>query len=106
MFPSCISVSFRYLGFVLVNLGTGLPCLGNLVNVYKSSNNRNDPVYTELPDLIVSLCSLVKSLIFLLEIQVRIFEIFILKVICFEKLFRGIQSECQVVWIQIRPDIL
>ena len=30
----------------------GLPRLQNLVNVYMSSNNRNDSVYTELPDLI------------------------------------------------------
>ena len=30
----------------------GLPRLQNLVNVYTSSTNRNDPVYTELPDLI------------------------------------------------------
>ena len=30
----------------------GLPRLRNLVNVYTSSNNRNNSVYTELPDLI------------------------------------------------------
>ena len=41
--------------------------LRNLVKVYTSSNNRNDSVYTELPDLIFSLCRSVKSLIFLLE---------------------------------------
>ena len=29
-----------------------LPGLRNLVNVYTSSNNRNDSIYTELPDLI------------------------------------------------------
>ena len=33
----------------------GLPRLRNLVNVYTSSTNRNDPVYTELPDLIFSI---------------------------------------------------
>ena len=31
----------------------GLPCLRNLVNVYTSSTNQNDPVYTELTDLII-----------------------------------------------------
>ena len=34
---------------------------------YTSSNNRNDSVSTELPDLIFSLCRSVKSLIFFLE---------------------------------------
>ena len=59
-------------------LPIGLPRLRNLINVYMSSNNRNDSVYTELPDLIFSLCRSVKSLIFLLEKRVypvRIFEI-------------------------------
>ena len=30
----------------LINMGLGLPRLRNLVNVYMSSHNRNDPVYT------------------------------------------------------------
>ena len=30
----------------------GLPRLRNLVSVYTSSSNRNDSVYTELPDMI------------------------------------------------------
>ena len=33
-------------------LKLGLPHLRNSVNVYTSSSNRNDSVYTELPDLI------------------------------------------------------
>ena len=33
-------------------LELGLPGLRNLVNIYTSSNNRNDSIYTELPDLI------------------------------------------------------
>ena len=37
---------------VYLEMGVGLPRLRNLVNVYTSSTNRNDPVYTELPDLI------------------------------------------------------
>ena len=54
----------------------GLPRLRNLVNVYMSSNNPNDSVYMELPDLIFfSLCRSVKLLIFFLEKLVRIFEI-------------------------------
>ena len=32
--------------------GIGLPCLGNLVDVYVSSINGNYSVYTELPELI------------------------------------------------------
>ena len=38
----------------------GLPRLRNLVNVYTSSTNRNDPVYTELPDLIFFIMQIVK----------------------------------------------
>ena len=46
----------------------GLSCLQNMVNVYTSSNNLNDSVYTELSDLIFfSLCRSVKSLIFFPE---------------------------------------
>ena len=42
--------------------------LRNLVNGCTSSNNRNDSVYTELPDFIFfSLCGSVKSPIFFLE---------------------------------------
>ena len=35
-----------------ITSSVGLPRLRNLVNVYTSSTNRNDPVYTEHPDLI------------------------------------------------------
>ena len=43
----------------------GLPRLGNLVNVYTSSNNRNDAVHMLLPDHdFFPLCSSVKSPIF------------------------------------------
>ena len=35
-----------------MDLYLGLPRLQNLVNVYTSSTNRNDPVYTELTVLI------------------------------------------------------
>ena len=34
-------------------LPLGLPRLRNLVNVYTSSTNRNNPVYTKLPDMII-----------------------------------------------------
>ena len=62
----------------------GLPRLRNLVNVYTSSNNRNDSIYTELPDLNFSLCRSEKSPIFFLEnVQslVRMFEIIWLGVV-------------------------
>ena len=41
-------------------LWVGLPRLRNLVNVYTSSINRNDTVYTELPDLIFSIMQIGK----------------------------------------------
>ena len=44
--------SLHYASEVSTRWVVGLPCLRNLVNVYKSSSNRNDSVYTELPDLI------------------------------------------------------
>ena len=47
-FADVISTKMSYIG----SLCLGLPCLQNLVNVYTSSNNRNDFVYTELTDLI------------------------------------------------------
>ena len=40
-----------YLEKIMSTLRVGLPCLQNLVNVYMSSNNRNDSAYTEVPDL-------------------------------------------------------
>ena len=45
---ACLSVA-QYTKYVTK---LGLPRLQNLVNVYTSSSNRNDSVYTELPDLI------------------------------------------------------
>ena len=59
----------------------GLPRLRNLVNVYTSSSNRSDRIYTSLPDcFFFSLCNSVKSPIFSLKTLwkmylVRIFEI-------------------------------
>ena len=41
------------IGTQRVIMGLGLPRLRNLVNVYTSSTNQNNPVYTELLDLII-----------------------------------------------------
>ena len=44
----------------IICLVLGLPPLRNVVNVYMSSNNRNDSLYTELPDLIFFIMLIVK----------------------------------------------
>ena len=48
----------------------------NLVNIYMSSSNRNDSVYTELPDLIFLSCRSVKSQIFFLKNSLKNVQMF------------------------------
>ena len=82
----------------LVYRAIGLPRLRNLVNVYTSSTNRNDPVYTELPDLIFFIMQIGKIAdIFPKKIPckmhlVRIFEISWLSVV-----IELISSHCKVI---------
>ena len=59
-FTGCLVVSLNFIKKFKVHSVSklhilwhiGLPHLRNLVNVYTSSNEQNDSVYTELPDLI------------------------------------------------------
>ena len=75
----------------------GLPCLRNLVTVYTSSNNRNDSIYTELPDLIFSACRSIKSPIFFLEKLVPCANIRNCLVGCCDRThFKYLESDCNM----------
>ena len=50
-----------------MNVTVGLPHLRNLVNVYLSSSNRNDSIYTEFPDLIFLIRQISKITLFFLK---------------------------------------
>ena len=82
-------------------LWVGLPRLRNLVDVYMSSSNRNDSVYTELPDLIFFIRQISKIAIFFLKkallknVLVRKLEIVWLGIVI-ELIFKLFESDCNM----------